>query len=348
MILKGNVKHLPKGLVEDLKAHNECIMNVMLVNFDRTNSIQALSVLKNITKLVIKNYHEDDVFDIIDLPHLRHLELIQSMRFAEVINTQTLNVLKIFGQGYSGDCYSTDWNTGLNKFLSKCHNLKDLTFSKIQIVNPNLKSECFVFNLEALTIEYSSFDEENLAEFLVKQKNSLRKLSILNDLPKPIISTIIYSQLTLDELDIKYNCEVPSTFNPQMVNRTIKKLTSWTYKYHNNEDNTESDIKKIISICNAVEEFTFLDYPFDSLLQHLNWNLKNLKVLRIKTIPKLTSPTIELDNFETLEVIEIDGIGSGHGVESCKRLIINCSNLKTLKINYMERNIFKSNFFRSK
>jgi len=347
MTLKGNVNDLQKGLIEDLKAQNECIRNVMLVNFYRTNSIQALSVLRNITKLVIDNYrHENDVFGTIDLPNLRHLELTHSLAFAEVIDSQTLNILKIYRE-YSRDRYvdnHSDLNAVLNKILTKCHNLKDLTLSIIQITNPNLKSEFFEFNLEALSIEYFNFDEENLVEFLFKQKSSLKKLAILTNSPKLRISTIIFSHLTLDELEIGAKI-IPSIFNPQMINRTVKKLTICsTFEYQSHD--TISSTEKIILTCNEVEEFTFLDFSFDSLLQQINWNLKNLKVLRLRKIPfKFISPSTDLDNFMALEVIEIERIFHQQAIENCKFLVLNSPNLKTLKINYMERNIFTPNFF---
>jgi len=343
MILKGNVENLPKGLVEDLNTQSECIRNTTLVNFDRTNSIQTLSVLKNITKLVIEDYrHEDDVLGTIDLPNLRHLELIDSIPFAEVIGSQSLNILKIHSRTETRyDC--SELSAGINNFLSKCHNLKNLTLSSFTYTNVNLKSEFFNFNLEALTIEYFNFDDESIAEFLVKQKNSLKKLAILTS--SPIILQIMFSQLTLDELEIDVSI-IPSNFNPQMVNKTIKKLTIMRNGNPNgSEHNPESATEKIILTCNAVKEFTFLNYSFDSLLQHLNWNLKSLKVLRLKTIPKLISPTNALDNFKSLEVIEIERIYHQQDIENCKFLILNSPNLKTLKINYMEKNIFISNFF---
>jgi len=362
MTLQGNVVDLPTDIIEDLKAQSKCIRNATLVNFARINSIQALSVIRNITKLVISDYrHEYDVLGVIDLPRLSHLELINSLPFAEVINSQNLNILKIYGKNDNQNDFS-DFNAILNNFLSKSHNLKDLTLSNIQIPNPNLKNDSFDFNLESLTIEDFSFDEENLVEFLVKQKNSLKKLAILNDSPKPIILIVIFSQLTLTELEIDVDI-IPSYYNRQGINRTVKKLTIRSNKAQDFVDggfinlflqddaqmlqiDTKNAVKNAISTYNAVEEFTILECIFNALLKHINRNIKNLKVLRLKTIPsKFISSTIEFDKFKTLEVIEIDKIERKQDAKNCKLLVLKSPNLKTLKINSMERNIFTSNFF---
>ena len=361
--LEGKIINLPSDVIEDLVAQSECIRNVYLVNFDRMNAILAISVLTNITKLTISNYrHEIDVLGIVDLPNLRHLELINSIPFAEDIDSHVLRILKVYGvydtRNRSVDNYN-DLSAGLNNFMMKCKHLKDLTLSNVQITNPILKSNLFEFNLVALTIENFNFDEENLIEFLVNQRKSLKKLAILNNSPKSIIPVIILSQLTLDELEIDSGI-ISSTFNPLIVNKTIKKLTirsaiDQTYQNrqfyvfnHGGMDNQpqRSDPKitteKIISACNAVEEFIILESSFDSLLQHLNWTNPHLKILKIQTLPRFISPTIE---FDKLEIIEIDTIQNECDIENCQFLVIYSPNLQTLKINLMERELFTSKFF---
>ncbi|KAL7012681.1 hypothetical protein ACKWTF_014981 [Chironomus riparius] len=326
MTLEGIVHDLPSDIIEDLQTQSECIRNVNLVNFDRMNAILAVSVLNNITKLTILNYrHENDVLGIVDLQHLRHLELINSIPFAEIINNQDLRILKVYGGFNTRNRFSENYNdlsAGLNNFLMKCKHLKDLTLSNIQISNPNLKTDLFDFNLDALMIESFNFDEENLIKFLVNQKKSLKKLAILNNPPKSIISVIIFSQLSLDELEIDVGI-ISSSFNPLIVNKTIKKITIRSIldqSYQNRQffvlnhgvmdiqpqtAVSKVAIEKIISTCHAVEEFIILEISFESLLQHLNSNLHNLKTLKLSELPKFNSPTIE---FDKLEVIEIDKI----------------------------------------
>jgi len=364
MTLQRNVVDLPIEIIEDLKAQSECIRNVNLTNFDRMKSIQTLSVLRNITQLVITNYqHKNDVLGVIDMPNLSYLELIKSIPFAEVIGSQSLRTLKIYGKNDTRNRFAdeySDLNGGFNNFLSKCHNLKDLTLSNIRITNLNLKNESFEFNLESLTIEDLSFNEENFVEFLIKHKNSLKKLAILNDLPKPIILQIMFSQLTLDELEIDVSI-IHYTFNPQIINRTIKKLTIRSTMNQNipnfipgvfvPQNINLFDIilqlayKKIISTCEAVEEFISPEYSCYSFLPQINRNLKDLKVLRLKTIPNFVTSIITTDKFKTLEVIEIDQMSALLDIKNCTSVVLNSPNLKALKINSMERNIFTSNFF---
>lgn len=357
---------LPEDVANNLKAQSGCIRNVNLVNFDRFNAILAISMLRNITTLVMTNYrYEIDVLGSIDLPNLRHLELINSIPFAEVIDSPTIRILKIYGvydnRRRAGDEY-IDLTTKLNNFFNKCKNLNDLTLSNVQLGNPNLNCNHLEFNLEALTIENFNFDEENLIEFLVEQRKSLKKLAILSNVSKSIISAIIFSQLSLDELEIDVRI-IPTTFNPLIVNKTIKKLTirstlgeanphiqgyimdlNGVYQMNNQPQTADSKTatEKIISTCTVVEEFKILEFTFESLLQHLNWTLFNLKILKLRSIPTFVSPTIE---FEKLEVIEIDKLSTPLEVENCQFLVLYSANLKTLKINLMEKELFTSKFF---
>jgi hypothetical protein len=161
--------------------------------------------------------------------------------------------------------------------------------------------------------------------------------------------------LTLDELEIDIRI-IPELFNAHMINRTVKKLTlrltieqddlhfrNHLFHIDNLLPITNSNIgEKVISICQAVEEIMILEYSFRTSLKALNRNLRNLKVLRLDTLPKTVPKPIE---FDKLEVIEIDKLNSQQDINNCTSLVLQSRHLKTLKINFIERNIFKSNFF---
>jgi hypothetical protein len=100
--------------------------------------------------------------------------------------------------------------------------------------------------------------------------------------------------------------------------------------------------EKIILACKSVESFMILDFTFDSLLQQLNWTQTNLKTLKLQTVPKIISPTIQ---FDMLEILEIDEIESGQDAENLTFLVLYSPNLKTLKINRIPSKYFESKFF---
>jgi len=343
---------LDKAIMSQVTRCSESIQNVTLKNFNFVMSIKVISALKNITKLTISAYRdENDEEGTVCLPNLKDLKLINSILFVGVIDSQSIEILEIIDYDTAKRHNNNREleSTLLNNFLEKCINLKDLRLTSTNNLNYFLNSENFEFELVTLVIENIYFKDENFSQFLTMQKSSLKKLAISFVYPSVLTSGVIFETLNLVELEIDVGM-MERVIVRRVISSTIKKLTIRFTKNINSKNsqdidnhNAKSAVEKLISIFKSVEIFILPDFIFDTLLLQLHISLTNLRILKLKEIENFIFPII---NFENLEFIEIDEITSAKSLESCLFFIQNCApNLKTLKINSISNNIFTFKYF---
>ncbi|CRL07565.1 CLUMA_CG020530, isoform A [Clunio marinus] len=226
-------------------------------------------------------------------------------------------------------------------FLMNCSGLKTLStmiFSKSFL---NEQSD-FPFKLNQLSLEYISENNphsEQIAEFLRKQKSSLKELEI-NASDEVVLKCILFEmQLETLRLGINRLPQEINFFDWNPPNKFLKKLAMYGKIPDLNR------IKRLISNYPAIETLLFYEQYrvtepiIGDFISHLSFKLPNLKHLRLPSIRGTIAPTAHFNNLKTLHVAKINNMEEG---ANWMLLTAYSPNIQKLAIGRVE-NLFLSN-----
>ncbi|CAG9811723.1 unnamed protein product [Chironomus riparius] len=235
-------ENIHQEITDLLERSSKFIKVLTLKTFFMKNVFKVLKMTPNLEKLVLINLRRDKTEEMLELTKLKHLELINALKIGQFITTvSSIKTLKIMGIlsisckkkrldiRYEEDLEKDGFSAAISTFLGRCVNLKELSISNVQ--KPNITLDCsqFSFNLESFVLEYIVMPKQNLLEFLVSQKSSLKSFSMMICEPQPEVMDLVLFNMHLVELEID-TAMLPKNFDVKEKFSTIKKLCFKSYK----------------------------------------------------------------------------------------------------------------------
>lgn len=240
--MSATCKEIHPEIIELLNRTSGYIKKLTLKTFFMKNAFKVLKMLPNLEKLILINLRRDKTEEMLDLPKLKHLELVNALKIGKCITSpESIKTLKVMGvlsvkckrmrrdTRYEETLEDEKFDEELSTFLGRCVNLKELWISNVQSGTTTLDCSKFTFNLETFVLEYIGLPKQNLYDFLINQKSSLKNFSIMTCVPDAAVMDLILFNMHLEELEID-TAMIPKDYEVNQNISTIKKLSFKSYK----------------------------------------------------------------------------------------------------------------------
>lgn len=294
--------------------HKKNIKDLMLKNLQLKFVVKILKRCKNLTKLDCEGLYGSCDENQVEFPGLKELKIYYESDLvikAENLENLLLNsVLKI------------------EEILKLYPKVKHL---KIENIQDNFKFTPITQKLTKLEIKFYNYnywmENLNLIQLLISQKENLRELILYTKNHEHEIEFAIH-EMKVEKLTIQTTENFERKFK---VNESIKNLT---IKDDEELENVEEKILKILQVCQKVENLT-LDLQhgeFDKILEIIPQvypELKNLNIF-VRFYSLKSRKKINLSSIENLSVYSSQNVKA----EYLRNLLLNCENLKKVKINF--------------
>ncbi|XP_070508536.1 uncharacterized protein [Chironomus tepperi] len=222
------------------------IKTLTLKTFFMSNAFQVLKKTPNLEKLVVINLRRDKTEAMLELPKLKHLELVNSLRIGKYITTtSSIRTLRVMGSltvsckrkkldtRYAEELDRNGFSATISNLLARCVNLKELYISNVQKDNISLDCGRFTFKLDTFVLEYIVMPKRNLIEFLNNQKSSLKNFSMMICEPQQEILDLVLFNMELEDLEID-TAMIPKDYEVKGNVSRIKKISFKSYKVEEN------------------------------------------------------------------------------------------------------------------
>jgi hypothetical protein len=240
--MTATCENMHQEVMDFLQRSATYIKTLTLKTFFMAKAFKVLKMMPNLEKLIIINLRRDNTEEMLELPKLKHLELVNALRIGRFLTTpDSIKTLKIMGTmsitckrerrniRYEEELEKDGFDDEISNFLGRCVNLKELWISNVHISNIELNCSKFMFNLETLLLEYIVMPTSNFLDLLINQKSSLKNFSMMICEPQPEIMDLVLFDMNLEELEID-TAMIPKDYEVKDKISKIKRLIFKSYK----------------------------------------------------------------------------------------------------------------------
>lgn len=249
---------------ECLKIYGSHIEKIYIEHSDTDEMLSLFPLVPNLNDLMVHSLSEAQTHrkSKVDIPNLKILEVVTGNEFISFIGLHKIEKLII-----SETRNDEKWK----EFLVTCNELKELVLNRIFF---NFKLKCFNFRLTKFVLndqDYQTFQHEDLREFLLTQRETLRILKLTQNHHDGLFEFVAFN---LEVVEFSCDVSLEGLIERQKFNKTI--------------------IKQKIFISNV-------DYSSLSYYRKVFWSLLAIEALELEIIKHIN----EEEDSIVFEIIKL-------------------------------------------